>query len=746
MNTKIKISVSPVKISSKNEGKHITDFQEVVLDMSNRAEVGRVIKHHCHSFMSWKNGHCTNDNYVGMCGVGVDIDSGLHIDMMRARLDGLNYILYTSTNHDPREIHKYRVLLPFDPDSCSRPRFGRKTEGEAVLNFVKNMFPESDQSTYKLAGKWFPTFCPDAWYKLYINTEGKWFNVTEADLLASSKDTSKIVVRTTTSTWKRPTPLTDEDVFISPDKEITSTLNQIRGQLSAKKKIKKLPVYCPRCDDLDSDNASGVVTLTDIGTVSLYCSHCNSEGDGIGGKGVYMEAPTPLEKNVFLYKNLDAATKPYWIDKDEDGFWRVGPTDTRKVLEAGYLPATLPFFENFILDMTKPDGELEVLPRGAVQFNAAIRSKYRPKTKPKRTISPTLALARFKKECPNVYAVFHNLIGDDKVETWMMNWFGRLLDHKQITCVPILAGNGGIGKSYFFEDIVGRILGKPYIYTSKGEEIANRFTSNRAETCWLFVANEVRITHQTEDTVKGLITNPSLEIEKKGVDAYTIPNRRSYVFTTNRGDAVKLASTERRYVVCYPPDGGMNIFDLIKSLKHTPESFEVVEERELPKLALLFESIKYDDRELIYPTIVTKAKKNMGSATENAVNRLYTMLDGRDEESVNIMIDDLFNSRNYKDLRSRVNDIYMVISDEEESNASGEEEILEFVVNWFITNKRAIPTFLAEGIEKVLGVKLHVIRAQAKDDLRLCEAFNFSTNITIGTHSEHKTFRCIRLA
>jgi phage/plasmid-associated DNA primase len=60
------------------------------------------------------------------------------------------------------------------------------------------------------------------------------------------------------------------------------------------------------------------------------------------------------------------------------------------------------------------------------------------------------------------------------------------------------------------------------------------------------------------DTMKSYITEPTIKIEPKGVDAYTIKNISNFVLFTNHRDAIIVEETDRRYAIFEVSEAHMN--------------------------------------------------------------------------------------------------------------------------------------------------------------------------------------------
>jgi hypothetical protein len=138
---------------------------------------------------------------------------------------------------------------------------------------------------------------------------------------------------------------------------------------------------------------------------------------------------------------------------------------------------------------------------------------------------------------------------------YVLQWFRQAFAEpwEKTGVVVLLLGDEGTGKGTLLDKFI-----KPYIYgeanslTIQGlSKIVQRFNSalmNKLLVC----ANEVNSGegfHDTFDTLKALITDPTFCPEKKGLDVlkdYPVPC--NFIFTTNNHNSVKLGRTDRRYL------------------------------------------------------------------------------------------------------------------------------------------------------------------------------------------------------
>ena len=141
--------------------------------------------------------------------------------------------------------------------------------------------------------------------------------------------------------------------------------------------------------------------------------------------------------------------------------------------------------------------------------------------------------------------------GNADLYDYFIRWIAYTMQNpdKQAGVAIVLRGEKGTGKS-----IVGHFLRK--IWGNHGLHIINpkhlvgNFNAHLADTCFLF-ADEAFYAgdKSTENLLKGLVTEPMLLIERKGVDAIQQPNYLKILMVTNSEYVVPVSRDERRYCV-----------------------------------------------------------------------------------------------------------------------------------------------------------------------------------------------------
>jgi hypothetical protein len=113
-----------------------------------------------------------------------------------------------------------------------------------------------------------------------------------------------------------------------------------------------------------------------------------------------------------------------------------------------------------------------------------------------------------------------------------------------------LFGAQGCGKGIIFEFFRNKILGNHCSsQTSKPEnDLFGRF-ANGAVNRVLIQVDEVRSLHDHTDQLKDLITNPTLNYEKKGKDTIVVSNLTNLILTSNNANALTVSVDDRRFAL-----------------------------------------------------------------------------------------------------------------------------------------------------------------------------------------------------
>jgi hypothetical protein len=154
-----------------------------------------------------------------------------------------------------------------------------------------------------------------------------------------------------------------------------------------------------------------------------------------------------------------------------------------------------------------------------------------------------------------------NLIcgGRGEVVASLISWMAHNVQKPgvKIRWAPIIKGIEGDGKS-LIGVLMSVVLGRPNVHTVSTKVLATDF-SGFAEGACVAVLEEIKMTgHNRYDILNALkpnISNDSIEVHRKGKDAYQAINTVNYIGFTNYVDSLPLTDRDRRYFIIFTPFG-----------------------------------------------------------------------------------------------------------------------------------------------------------------------------------------------
>jgi len=113
----------------------------------------------------------------------------------------------------------------------------------------------------------------------------------------------------------------------------------------------------------------------------------------------------------------------------------------------------------------------------------------------------------------------------------------------------VLRGGKGAGKGILMR-LLCYVFGAHAIQISDRKHLLGSFNRHLQQICFLYADEAFWPGDKAGDgPLKRLVTEPTLVIEPKGIDAYEVPNRLSIVMTSNEDWVVPATKDERRYAV-----------------------------------------------------------------------------------------------------------------------------------------------------------------------------------------------------
>lgn len=141
--------------------------------------------------------------------------------------------------------------------------------------------------------------------------------------------------------------------------------------------------------------------------------------------------------------------------------------------------------------------------------------------------------------------------GDVKLSEYFLNWIAYTLQYpdKPAGTAIVLRGEKGTGKGLLGTFLMS-LWGGHGMHISNPKHMTGNFNAHLANTCFLF-ADEAFFSgdKSSEGTLKALITEKFMTVERKGIDAIQQKNYLKVFMATNSKWAVPASSDERRYFV-----------------------------------------------------------------------------------------------------------------------------------------------------------------------------------------------------
>ena len=145
-----------------------------------------------------------------------------------------------------------------------------------------------------------------------------------------------------------------------------------------------------------------------------------------------------------------------------------------------------------------------------------------------------------------------NLCADsDLLYDYLMGWMARCVQEPDSpgNVAIVLRGDRGVGKSIYAK-IFGALFGRHFLHISNPSHLVGNFNSHLRDTVVLFADEAFYAGDRKHVSIlKTLITEETITIEAKGVDAETAPNYVHLIMASNDPHVIPAGSDERRFFV-----------------------------------------------------------------------------------------------------------------------------------------------------------------------------------------------------
>jgi hypothetical protein len=195
--------------------------------------------------------------------------------------------------------------------------------------------------------------------------------------------------------------------------------------------------------------------------------------------------------------------------------------------------------------MYKPDADREFVFDGHLCYNN-FSDRLMPPMPEKYSKGDRHAISVFENHC-------RNILPNKRKRAILISFLSYIVKtHDRPNWTIILQGVDGDGKSYFGE-LMGAVLGGPRnVRKLDPQQLEAQHTGWAVGQMFCFIEEMKVPGHSRFDVmnkIKPFITNPSINVHPKNIEAYTALNTTAYFCTTNFGDAIPLGDNDRRWCV-----------------------------------------------------------------------------------------------------------------------------------------------------------------------------------------------------
>ena len=143
--------------------------------------------------------------------------------------------------------------------------------------------------------------------------------------------------------------------------------------------------------------------------------------------------------------------------------------------------------------------------------------------------------------------------GDSVASTYFIQWLAHLFQKPadKPSVAILMKSAEGTGKGTLYK-LLKKMLGANANQVNGHYQLTGRFNSVIAGKLLIF-GDEVDLTSKAVfDKAKGIISEPTISLELKGIDAEPIPNFARFIFAGNHGQILRAGTRERRFLVLEP--------------------------------------------------------------------------------------------------------------------------------------------------------------------------------------------------
>ena len=141
--------------------------------------------------------------------------------------------------------------------------------------------------------------------------------------------------------------------------------------------------------------------------------------------------------------------------------------------------------------------------------------------------------------------------GNEEHYNYLLKWMARAVQKPSLTggVAIVIRGEQGTGKSFFVKQF-GALFGRHYGAFAQSAHVTDKFNAHLELLCLMFCEEAFFAGDKRHESVlKALVTEETMQVERKYGTARTVPNRLSIIMASNEEWVVPAGKSERRYFV-----------------------------------------------------------------------------------------------------------------------------------------------------------------------------------------------------
>lgn len=146
--------------------------------------------------------------------------------------------------------------------------------------------------------------------------------------------------------------------------------------------------------------------------------------------------------------------------------------------------------------------------------------------------------------------------GDTETFEFLLDWVAWMVQfpHRQGETAIVWRGRQGAGKGLIARTL-GRIVGQHFVHVFNVKHLVGNFNAHLRDALLVFSDEALWAGDKAaEGILKAMVTEPTLLLEQKGRDIFTVPNRIHLLMATNNEWAAPVGVDDRRFCIVDVPD------------------------------------------------------------------------------------------------------------------------------------------------------------------------------------------------